>query len=97
MFIVSASGFKVIYLGNKPVVDTGEDNTTISSENGELLLGTYGSPSDPLSNQVHMFDPGSTSYSRGGLETSHEPDNDVANEKFTVDGGPEQTFDGAFA
>ncbi|MDJ0821654.1 MAG: Hint domain-containing protein [Paracoccaceae bacterium] len=83
--------FEVLYLGTGPILDTTEGNTT--AENGGLLVGqTYGSSSTPLSyNAQATLSPVDFT---SGTSDRYNIDNNVANNTFSIDGGPAQTFDG---
>ena len=83
--------FEVLYLGTGPILDTTEGNTT--AENGGLLVGqTFGSSSSPLAyNAQATFSPVDFN---SGTSDRYNIDNNVANNTFSIDGGPAQTFDG---
>lgn len=82
--------FTVFSLGNLADIDTIEGNTT--AENADALVGlTFGGVGDALLNSAVTFAPGSTGFG-GGTPNAYDQDNNPA-ETFTIDGGPEQTFD----
>jgi len=85
-----ATTFNVFYLGNFAEIDTVEGNSL--AENAGVLVGeTIGSSSDPLFRNIQTFAPGSTGFSGGG-SSYYDQDGDPV-ETFTIDGGPDQTFD----
>jgi hypothetical protein len=85
--------FNVISLGVQALIDTTEGN--ITAENASALVGlTIGDVSNPLWEQTQSFAPGSTGFA-GATAVSYDMDNTAANETFTIDGGADQTFDGA--
>jgi len=87
-----ATTFEVLFLGNLPVIDTGEGDQFVSQAAVAAWLGTYGSVSDPLSNTAQAeFAPGSTGFS-GGLGTAYDLNNAASNDTFTID-GDEKTHD----
>lgn len=84
--------FNVISLGNLADIDTTEGNTT--AENASALVGmTFGGAGDALVNNIQSFAPGATGFG-GGTATAYDMNNNAANETFSLDGGPDQTFDG---
>ena len=89
-----ATTFQVFSLGPASAIDVTEGNT--ASENAGALVGnTYGGVGDPLLNHVQTLSPGSTSYTGGGTSTGYDVDNNVYNETFRINGGPNQTMDAA--
>lgn len=85
-----AEVFNVLYLGQLADIDTREGNYT--AEDADELVGlTFGSEGDALANQVKEFSPGSTG-STGGVATAYDQTNNPS-ETFSIDGGPDQTFD----
>ena len=84
--------FNVISLGQFASIDTTEGNNT--SENAASLVGeSFGSPTKPLRSDVQEFSTGSTGFA-GGNATAYDMDNTVSNDTFSINGGPDQTFDG---
>lgn len=85
-----ATTFEVLYLGSVAELDPTEGNTT--SENAASLVGvTFGSAADPLAFgaqrvmspvDISLVDP-----------TAYDKDNTVANDTFSIDGGPPQAVD----
>lgn len=87
-----ATTFDVFYLGTGPALDPTEGNTT--TENANAIVGnTYGSFGDPLVNHIQTLSPGSGGFSGGASSNAYDMNNSASNEKFTLDGGPDQTFD----
>ena len=84
--------FNVISLGVQSLIDPTEGNTTAENA-GDLVGLTFGDVSNPLWEQTQSFAPGSTGFA-GGTGTAYDMNNNLANETFSLDGGPEQTFDG---
>lgn len=86
-----ATTFEVLYLGTGPEIDTVEGN--VESENDSALVGmTFGSAEAPLAyGSQRTLSPGDFS---GGSSTMYDIDNTLANDTFSIDGGPDQTFDG---
>ncbi len=84
--------FHVIPLGVQTIIDPTEGNET--AENADLLEGlVFGDAANPLFRDFQTFSPGSTGFS-GGSKISYDQDAKAAVETFSIDGGPEQTFDG---
>lgn len=84
--------FNVISLGIQADIDTTEGNNI--AEGASALVGsTFGSLGDSLNDQIQTFSPGSTGFA-GGTTTAYDMDNNVSSETFSIDGGPDQTFDG---
>lgn len=95
-----ATTFEVFYLGTGPILDPTEGN--ITAENVGTIVGlTFGTAADPLVGNVHTFGPGTAGYSGGtslysdGTSFAYDLDNNVSNDQFTIDGGPDQTLDTA--
>ncbi|WP_298258428.1 Hint domain-containing protein [uncultured Litoreibacter sp.] len=87
-----ATTFDVISLGVQSDMDTIEGNN--SAEGAGALVGlTFGGAGDALVNDVQTLSPGSTGTS-GGVSTAYDMNNNASNETFSIDGGPDQTFDG---
>lgn len=84
--------FAVFSLGQLPVWDTVEGNSTVATGNVNLALQTYGSVEAPLFQSIVEFSPTGTGFS-GGSSTSYDLDNTVSNDQFSIDGGAAQTFD----
>ncbi|WP_224823963.1 Hint domain-containing protein [Cognatishimia sp. MH4019] len=84
--------FNVISLGNLAAIDPVEGNTT--AENASALVGlTFGDANNPLVDNFQSFSPGSTG-SGGGSSGVFDMDNALANDTFSINGGPDQFFDG---
>ncbi len=83
-----ATTFYGISLGNYPTLDPTEGNTT--AENASTLLGkTFGSAANPLyASKVSI-----QAINVGGNATALDQDNNAANDKFSVNGAAQQTFD----
>ncbi|MEP6017263.1 MAG: Hint domain-containing protein [Paracoccaceae bacterium] len=91
--MASGTTFSVFYLGNTAPIDAVEGGNTAGNAN--VIVGdTFGSISDPLAANIQTFAPGSVSFTGGANSQLYEMNNNVANETFTIDGGPDQTFDG---
>ena len=84
--------FAVFSLGQLPVWDTVEENSTVATGNVNLALQIYGSVETPLFQSIVEFSPAGTGFS-GGSSTSYDLDNTVSNDQFSIDGGAAQTFD----
>lgn len=82
--------FNVVSLGNFADLDTNEGDN-VAENSGSLVGTTFGGVGDSLVKDFVTFAPGSTGFS-GGRSTAYDQDNAPA-ETFTIDGGPEQTFD----
>ncbi|HBZ42955.1 MAG TPA: hemolysin [Maritimibacter sp.] len=87
-----ATTFDVIYLGTVWSLDPIEGNDT-AEDAGSLVGWTFGSVGDPLADHIQSFAPGTGGFSGGVHALQYEQDNFAANENFTIDGGPDQTFD----
>lgn len=84
--------FFVIPLGVQTIIDPTEGNDT--AEDADLLEGlVVGDAANPLFRDFQTFSPGSTGFS-AGTSSSYDQDANEAVETFSIDGGPEQTFDG---
>lgn len=84
--------FNVISLGNYTSIDPTEGNNL--AENASALVGlTFGGVNDTLVNYMQSFSPGSTGFG-GGTTTAYDMNNTASSETFSLDGGPDQTFDG---
>ncbi len=84
--------FNVISLGNLAQIDTTEGNTT--AENASALVGqSFGDAANPLVDSFQTLSPGSTG-ANGGTSGVYDMNNAAANDTFSIDGGPDQTFDG---
>lgn len=87
---VMATTFEVLYLGNVAALDPTEGNTT--SENAGSIVGTtFGSAGAPLAYGSQRVL--SAVDISSGDPTQYNKDNNVANDTFSIDGGPAQTFD----
>lgn len=83
--------FSVISLGQHALIDPTEGNST--AENASLLVGeTFGGPGDPLLNNFQVL---SSEGHRGGVRSAYDQNNNSSNDRFSIDGGPDQTFDAA--
>ncbi|MEI4262949.1 Hint domain-containing protein [Roseovarius sp. D0-M9] len=80
--------FDVIFLGNLPLIDTEAGNDT--SENAAGILGTYGAPSDPLSEQVQTLSAENLSVRQPGM---YDTNNWFFADSFRIDGAAPQYFD----
>ncbi|MDV7269953.1 Hint domain-containing protein [Thioclava sp. A2] len=88
-----ATTFSVFSLGTATSIDPTEGDAF--SNNASALVGaTFGAAGDPLVNHIQTFSPGSTGYSAGS-PTAYDIDNNFANDTFSINGGPNQTMDGA--
>jgi len=84
--------FNVISLGVLADIDTTEGNTT--AEAASSLVGlTIGGVGNSLVDDIQSFSTGATGFG-GGTSTAYDMNNLSANETFSIDGGPDQTFDG---
>jgi hypothetical protein len=85
--------FKVLFLGNPGIeIDDVEGNTT--SEKAGLLTGqVFGGSGGRLAGNIQEFSPGTAGFDSAGLDTVYNQNNDVP-ETFSIDGGPDQTYDG---
>ena len=85
--------FRLFYLGIQAAIDTTEGNNT--SENHAALNGlTVGSAGSPLyANLQELSDDPGSNWNGGSTTTAYDADNNVANETFSIDGGPVQTHD----
>ena len=84
--------FNVISLGNFASIDPTEGNT--QSENASSLVGqTFGGVGNALVNDFQKFSTGSTGFG-GGNTTAYDMNNSVSNDTFSINGGPDQVFDG---
>ncbi len=85
-----ATTYEVLYLGNIAALDPTEGNTV--SENASSIVGmTFGSAETPLAyNAQHVMSPIDTTSVD---PNAYDKDNTVANDTFSIDGGPAQTFD----
>ncbi len=87
-----ATAFNVFYLGTGPSLDPTEWNTT--TENANAIVGnTYDSFGDPLVNHIQTLSPGSGGFSGGASSNAYDMNNSASNGKFTLDGGPDYSFD----
>ncbi len=83
--------FTVFSLGNLADIDTVEGNN--AAENAAALVGlTFGGAGNALVNNAQTLSPGTTGFG-GGTGTAYDMDNAPA-EAFSINGGPDQTFDG---
>jgi hypothetical protein len=85
--------FTVFYLGNFPDIDPDEGNNTAELA-GSLEGLTFGSPGNALLNNAQTFSP--VSFAAGNA-TAYDFNNNVANDTFSINGGPPQTMDGGAA
>ncbi|MFY0595476.1 MAG: Hint domain-containing protein [Cognatishimia sp.] len=77
-------------LGRNDSIDTVEGNSR--AENASNLVGReFGSEDSPLSQDVQRFE--AESYS-GGSRSAYDQNNSNSNDRFSIDGGAPQTFDG---
>lgn len=84
--------FNVISLGNFASIDPTEGNT--QSENAASLVGqTFGGVGNSLVDNIQSFSTGSTGFS-GGTANAYDMNNAVSNDTFSINGGPDQVFDG---
>ena len=85
-----ATTYEVLFLGNIAALDPTEGNTV--SENAASIVGTtFGSAGDPLAfGSQQVMSPVDTSSVD---PNAYDKDNTVANDTFSIDGGPAQTFD----
>ncbi|MEL7181081.1 MAG: Hint domain-containing protein [Pseudomonadota bacterium] len=88
------TSFTVFSLGQLPIWDTVEGNTTLATGNVNAALGTYGSAGDPLFNDRADFAPAGTGFA-GGDPDAYDIDNNTSNDQFSIDGGATQSFDAA--
>ncbi len=86
------TSFKVFSLGQLPIWDPQEGNTTLQQSAVTNSLGTYGSSDNPLFRDIRNFDPAGNGFG-GGSANSYDIDNNASNDQFSIDGGPAQTFD----
>ena len=86
------TSFQVFSLGQLPVWDTAEGNTTLAVGAVNAALGSYGSAADPLFNDIATFAPAGNGFN-GGTPGEYDLDNNDSNDQFSIDGGPPQTFD----
>ena len=78
--------------GNFASIDPTEGNT--QSENASSLVGqTFGGVGDSLVNDIQSFSTGSTGFG-GGNTSAYDMNNSALNEAFSINGGPDQVFDG---
>lgn len=87
-----ATTFTVFSLGQLPIWDPTEGNSTLATGAVNAALGTYGSTANPLFGERVTFAPAGNGFA-GGSPLSYDLDNAVSNDQFSIDGGPEQTFD----
>lgn len=87
-----ATTFKVFSLGNLPIWDTQEGNTTVLTSAVNASLGTYGSAGNKLADNIHTFSPAGNGFS-GGASDAYDIDNNISNDQFRIDGGTLRTFD----
>jgi hypothetical protein len=81
--------FTVFQLGVGPLIDPTEGNTV--AENASLLVGlTFGGPGSPLLGTAATL----SASTAGGTAGVYDMNNVVANDRFRINGGPNQTFDG---
>ena len=84
--------FNVISLGNFASIDPTEGN--IQFENAASLVGqTFGGVGNSLVNDIQSFSTGSTGFG-GGNTSAYDMNNSALNEAFSINGGPDQVFDG---
>lgn len=84
--------FNVISLGKFALIDPTEGNTT--AENASALVGrTFGDLWNPLWEDVQSLSPGTGGFA-GGTATAYDMNNTAASERFRIDGGANQIFDG---
>ncbi|MEM6727098.1 MAG: Hint domain-containing protein [Pseudomonadota bacterium] len=87
---MAQSTFNVISLGKMTEIDTREGNTT--AEKAKKLVGEeFGSEKEPLWQNMQELNPGSTGVDSG---TANVYDMATDSDTFSLDGGPDQTFDG---
>ncbi len=89
-----ATTFDVIFLGNIADLDPTEGNG-IAENAADIVGDTFGSSGDPLHTHIQTFAPGSTGFTGGGTPTDYDTDNNLYDDRFTIDGGGDQTMDGA--
>ena len=84
--------FNVISLGNFASIDPTEGN--IQFENAASLVGqTFGGVGNSLVNDIQSFSTGSTGFG-GGNTSAYDMNNSASNEAFSINGGPDQVFNG---
>jgi hypothetical protein len=83
--------FTVFSLGPTDDIDRQEGDSF--ADNAGALVGlTFGSPGSPLFDNARTFSPASQGYWRGTSD-AYDMDN-FPSERFTIDGGSQNTFDG---
>lgn len=83
--------FNVFQLGVQPIIDPTEGNTT--AENASALVGkTFGARGTPLLDRAAVFSAGSF---RGGTADAYDMNNNLSNDRFRINGGALQTYDGS--
>lgn len=87
-----ATTFTVFSLGQLPIWDTQEGNTSLATGAVDQALRTYGSAGDPLFNERVTFTPAGNGFAEGAPD-SYDLDNNQSNDQFSINGGPVQTFD----
>ncbi len=83
-----ATTFEVLYLGQLASIDVNETDST--NERAYVILGTHGSAGQPLFDHIQTF-------SRVDSSTGSNPDAydfQDANDRFSINGGAPQSFDG---
>jgi Ca2+-binding RTX toxin-like protein len=84
-----ATTFQVLYLGRLASIDVIEDDGV--NERAGVIVGSYGSASQPLRDQVQIFS--RVESATGGSRDAYDYEN--ANDRFSINGGKSQTYDGA--
>lgn len=85
------TSFDVVFLGNLADIDTVEGNFT--AENAAALVGlTLGGAGNSLLSNFQTLTPGSVPFNSDG--NTYYDMNDFTPETFSINGGPDQQFDG---
>lgn len=88
-----ATTFEVIYLGQFADMDPTEGDQQLSTAQVNNLLATYGSSSAMLGAKENIVEWSPVDFSGGTNADVYEMDNSVANDTFSINGGPAQTVD----
>ncbi len=84
--LVMATSFDVLYLGVQAIIDPTEGNAL--AERAASLIGlTFGNRAQPLAEEVQFF-----AYMGAGIQYENNSD---GSDTFSIDGGPNQSFDAA--
>ena len=92
LVIGMATSFSVFSLGQVADLDPTEGNGT--AENASSIVGTtFGGPGNALADNIQTLTQTGNGTSTGSVSSDYDSDNNSANDQFSIDGGPAQSFD----